>query len=262
LKIAKIRDLYLEIPNVRYSFFTTPYIPHKLGTAVDVYFEDVALFPLEEGKLIDVKKIRTPRYIPVKEDYIMIFSLGEICLKVLHVQPSIEPGDSVSLGDEIGKLRLSGFFSPWTDKHAHFELRPCNDPYRARGGLVIYPILTGIVRTARGNEFKVVEKNERYAMLEPLKKGKKGMTPFGYVEGGVPHYRYGAILNGNEASLLGKSVKAERILPNGVGLFKADFKVLANGSIVKGISVYCNDEKIKLIGGNFEVDEVVELKFI
>ncbi|CAB50121.1 hypothetical protein [Pyrococcus abyssi] len=260
MRIAKIRDLYLEIPDVRYSFFTTPYTPHKLGTAVDVYFEDHALFPFEEGKLIDVRKIRTPRHIPVREDYLMIFSIGDICLKVLHVDSSVKVGEKVFLGDEIGRLRLSGFFSPWTDKHAHFELRPCDDPYRARGGLIIYPILTELVKTVKGEEFEVVERKESYYMLKPLKKGKRGMTPFGNVEGGVPHYRYGAILNGREGHILGFTVKPDEILPNGVGLFRANFSVLANGVPVRGISFYCNDELVKLIGGEFEVGEIVRLR--
>lgn len=262
MRIARAGDLWLEVPDVRYSFFDTPYIGHELGTAVDVYFEEKALFPFEEGKLVEVRKIKTPRYIPVMDDYLLIFEVGEFCLKVLHVEPMLKVGEKAFLGDEIGSLRLSGFFSPWSDKHAHFELRWCEDRYRARGGLTIFPEVRPLVPVIRGGEFEVVEKTTHYLWLKPLKTEGRGMTPFGEIEGGLPHYRYGAIFNGSEARLFEKTVKAEKILENGVGIFKADFKVFANGKEVKGVGVYCNEEKVKLIGGDFEVGEIIELEII
>lgn len=262
MRIARVGDLWLEIPDVRYSFFDTPYIGHKLGTAVDVYFEDKVLFPFEEGKLVEVKKIKTPRYIPVRDDYLLIFEVGDFCLKVLHVEPELEVGERVSLGDEIGELRLSGFFSPWSDKHAHFELRKCEDRYRARGGLTIFPKVRPLVPVAEGREFKVVEKTAHYYWLKPLKTRGKGITPFGSIEGGLPHYRYGAIFNGNKAMLFGKAISAEKILENGVGIFKANFEVLANGNKVRGVGVYCNEGRIKLIGGDFEVGDAVNIVLV
>ncbi|MPW39646.1 hypothetical protein GBV73_08170 [Thermococcus sp. 101 C5] len=262
MRIARAGDFWMEIPNVRYSFFDTPYIGHRLGRAVDVYFEDKALFPFEEGKLVEVKKIKTPRYISVEHDYLTLFKVGDFCLKVLHVKPELEVGERVTLGDEIGRLIYSGFFSPWSDKHAHFELRRCEDPYRARGGLVVFPKVMSLVPTAKGIEFEVVEKTSQYLWLKPLKRGKEGMTPFGNVEGGLPHYRYGAIFNGSEARLFGRVVKAEEILENRAGIFKANFGVLANGKMVKGVGVYCNEGRVKLIGGEFEVGDVVELVIV
>lgn len=262
MKIARINDLWLEIPNVRYSFFDTPYLPHKLGTAVDVYFEDKALFPFEEGKLVEIRRIRTPRYIPVSDDYLLIFEVGGFCLKVLHVEPELKVGEKAFLGDEIGSLRLSGFFSPWSDKHAHFELRRCEDRYRAKGGLTLFPEVRSLLPVVEGKEFEVVEKTTHYLWLRPLKTRGRGMTPFGNIEGGLPHYRYGAIFNGGKAELLGKTLEASEVLSNGVGIFKASFEVFANGSRVKGVGVYCNERRVKLIGGDFEVGEVVEIRIV
>ncbi|AEC52782.1 hypothetical protein PNA2_1867 [Pyrococcus sp. NA2] len=261
MKIARVGDFYLEIPSVRYSLFDTPYTPHMLGTAVDVYFQGEALFPLEEGRLIEIKKIRTPRYIPVNEDYLLIFKIQNFCLKVLHVEPKLKVGERVSLGDKIGNLRLSGFFSPWTDKHAHFEIRPCEDRYRARGGITLFPEIKDLVPKVKGVEFEVIEKTENYMWLKPVKTEKKrrGMTPLGNIEGGLPHYRYGGIFNGKEGEIFGIKVKAYKILENGVGIFKPSFEVIANGRKVKGFGVYCNERRIKLIGGNFEVGERVKI---
>ncbi|USS39813.1 hypothetical protein NF865_05360 [Thermococcus aggregans] len=261
MKIARINDLWLEIPDVRYSFFDTPYAPHKLGTAVDVYFDEKAIFPFEEGKLVEIRRIRTPRHIPVSDDYLLIFEVGDVCLKVLHVEPELKVGEKVSLGDEIGSLRLSGFFSPWSDKHAHFELRRCEDRYRARGGLTIFPEVKPLVPVVGGREFEVIEKTS-YLWLKPLKTKGKGMTPFGNIEGGLPHYRYGAIFDGKVAELFGKTFRPDELLPNGVGIFKANFGVFANGIKVKGVGVYCNEERVKLIGGDFEVGDVVEIEVV
>lgn len=262
MRIATVNGLYLEIPDVRYSFFDTPYIPHKLATAVDVYFDEKALFPFEEGKLVEVRKIKTPQYIPVSEDYLLIFEVEDFCLKVLHVEPKIKIGEKVFLGDEIGRLIYSGFFSPWSDKHAHFEVRSCNDRYRARGGITLFPEVRGLVPIVKGVEFEVIEKEEHYIWLKSLRKSGRGMTPFDNIEGGLPHYHYGAIFNEGKAELFGKIVEASEVLPNGVGVFKADFDVFANGIKVKGVGVFCNEEKLKLIGGDFEIGDTMELRIV
>lgn len=134
MKIAKVCDINFEVPKeVWYSFFNSPYIGHRLGTAIDVYYSERALFPFEEGKIKEVKKIRTPRYVPVDVDYLTIVEVKDFCLKILHVKTSVKVGEQLYLGDEIGEMIVSGFFSPWSDNHTHFELRDCNDRYRARG---------------------------------------------------------------------------------------------------------------------------------
>ncbi|USH00071.1 hypothetical protein K1720_00865 [Thermococcus argininiproducens] len=262
MEIARVNGLSFEIPNVRYSFFDTPYIPHKLGTAVDVYFEEKALFPLEEGRLVEIKKIRTPRHIPVGEDYLLIFEVENFCLKVLHVNPNVKLGEKVFLGDEIGELRLSGFFSPWSDKHVHFEFRSCQDRYRARGGIMIFPKIRRLVPMVKGKEFKVIEKREHYVWLKPLRRGRKKMTPFGDIEGGMPHYHYGAIFGDLEGDFLGKKVRANILLENDVGIFTTDFRVFANEREIKGIGVYCNEDRVKLIGGELDVGDLVKLEVI
>jgi len=265
--IAEIEKLNLEIPdNAWFSFFNTPYPGHRAGAAVDVYFPDKALFPFEEGRVLEVRKIRTPQYVPAKEDYLLIIEVDGLCLKVLHVMPSVKTGEKLSLYDEIGSMIVSGFFSPWSDRHAHFELRDCRDRYRARGGFLMHPKILNLVPVAKGNEFEVVEKNARYLWLRPVKKGRKNLTPLEFseipIEGGLPHYRYGAVFgSAEEVEIFGLKIPAEKRLPNGVTLFEARFQVLANGQEVKGVGIYCNQEMIKLIGGSFEVGDLVKIEF-
>ena len=268
MRIAKVKGLNFEIPKEAwFSFFNTPYPAHKFGTAIDVYFPEKALFPFEEGKLLEIRKVRTQRYVPVREDYLMIFQVEEFCLKVLHVKPSIKVGEKVYLGDEIGELVVSGFFRPWSDKHAHFELRDCKDRYRARGAFLMYPKIPKLVPTIKGNEFEVVEKAEHYYWLRPLRRGEKNLTPLSFdgtpIEGGLPHYHYGAIFGKlREVEIFEAKFSVSQELPNGVGIFNADFQIFANGQKVRGIGIYCNQERIKLIGGEFEIGDIVEIRFL
>lgn len=267
MEIAEINGFGFQIPeNVKYSFFNSPYPPHRLGTGIDVYFEGKALFPFEEGTVEEIKMIRTPRYVPVRRDYLIIFKVQGFCLKVLHVNPSIKKGERIQFGDEFGELVVSGFFRPWSDRHAHFELRKCYDRYRARGGLLVKPELLKLVPVAGGNRFEVVERKENYCWLKPVKSGGRSLTPLTFqdapLEGGLPHYHYGAVFGSfDEIEIMGVKIPVREMLPSGAGIFDTNFKVLANGREVRGIGVYCNERRIKLIGGEFEEGDVVEVEF-
>jgi len=261
MKIAKANELYFEVPNeVWYSFYNSPYISHKLGSAIDVYYPEKALFPLEEGKVKEIKKI--------KADFLIIIEISdELCLKVLHVKPEVDIGDKLYLGDEFGELISSGFFMRWSDRHAHFELRHCNDRYRAKGGLPIEPIILRKVFATSKNKFEVVERRDNYCWIKPLNAKEKNLTPLLFndisIEGGFPHYKYGAIFGKEkEANIFGKSVLIKEYLHNKVGIFEANFKIFANGQRIKGIGIYCNQEKIKLIGNSFKEGDIVEMKIL
>ncbi|WP_209478261.1 hypothetical protein [Thermococcus stetteri] len=248
-----------------WSFYNSPYPAHRLGTAVDVYFPGEALYPLEEGTVLDILKVRTPSHIPVREDYLTVIEVGGACLKVLHVKPTAERGERLSLGDPLGKMVASGFFSPWSDLHAHFELRPCDDAIRARGAFILSPSVYPLVPSAEGNEFEVVECHEHYCWARPVKRGKPSLTPLlsenDPVEGGLPHYRYGALFGKAErVNLFGLELPVVERLPNGVSVFEASFKAMADGREIRGIGAYCNNPFVKLIG-KFEEGEVVEVAF-
>lgn len=265
MKIATVNSLPFKIPkNLKYSFFNSPYPAHRLGTAVDVYFEDKALFPFEEGIISEIKKIRTPKHVPIETDYLMVVKVEDLCLKVLHVSPSIRVGEKVYLGDEFGDLVVSGFFMPWSDKHVHFELRRCTDRYRARGALRVKPEILKLVKTIKGNRFEVIEEREYYYWLKPLKTRGENLTPLTYqgvpVEGGLPHYHYGVAFGDFEKIELFRAEVRQREMICGFSVFSEEFVVFANGQKVRGIGIYCNEERIKLIGGKFEKGDVVEIE--
>ncbi|WP_457754005.1 hypothetical protein [Thermococcus sp.] len=121
--------------------------------------------------------------------------------------------------------------------------------------------------TIKGNEFEVAEKTEHYYWLRPLRRGEKNLTPLSFdgtpIEGGLPHYHYGAIFGKlREVEILEAKFSVSQELPNGVGIFNADFQIFANWQKVRGIGIYCNQERIKLIGGKFGVGDTVEIRFL
>lgn len=269
MKIAKIKELYFEAPHDSwYSFFNSPYSGHKHGTAIDVYYPyGIALFPFEEGRVKEIKKIRTPQHVPVEIDYLTFVKIKDFCLKILHVKPSVKVGETLYLGDEIGEMIISGFFLPWSDMHAHFELRDCKDRYRARGGFLIEPTVSKLVPSIKGSEFEIVERKEQYYWLKCTCKRGKNLTPLTYqgmaIEGGLPYYHYGAVFgNLDEIEIFDKKIQLEKKLLTRVGLFETKFEVFTNDQKVKGIGIYCNQEKIKLIGGEFREGEIITLQVL
>ena len=267
MKIAKIKGLYFEIPKKRvwYSFFNSPYPGHEYGTAIDIYYQDKALFPFEKGRVVEIKKIKTPQYVSEEVDYLILIEVNEFYLKILHVKPNIKVGEMLYFGDDIGKLIVSGFFRPWSDMHAHFELRDKLDKYRARGGFLINPKVLKLVPTTLGNEFEIVERKKEYYWLEPIKKGKKNLTPLAHkgnsIEGGLPYYNYGAVFKGEDnVRIFSKDIQLTEKLSARIKLFETRFNVFANNQLIRGIGVYCNQNKIKMIGGDFKDDEVVKIR--
>ncbi len=266
IKIAGYGDIHLYVPpSSHYSFFNSPYVGHRNATAVDVYSPEPIL-PVEEGRVRTIRKVHPPRCLEAEEeDYVVVVENGDVCLKVLHVRPSVKVGERLSLGDSLGRYIRSGFFRKWSDNHAHYELRKCDDPYRARGAYPLKPLIIRSVDVALTNEFVVTEKREHYYWLVPAKKGCKGMTPLGkaswWVEGGLPHYGYGAVFGDPNSRLFpGSKLQLRRVFEN-VFLFAANLRVLANGKEVTGIGLYCNNPRVKLIGGDFEEGDTVHLDF-
>ena len=254
ITIGRVGYIELKVPRDSYwSFFNSPYPGHKEGTAVDVYYTDHALFPLEEGKVIEVRRL------PIKGDYLIVIKSGKLCLKVLHVAPSVSEGETIVLGDPIGIPIRSNFFCPWTDNHAHYEIRNCDDPYRARGGIQITPIVLRAVKATNTGEFEVVERTDNYCLARPLKPKEKQLTPViskGFpIEGGIPHYGYfGAFGNVKELDIFGIRLTREALLKNGVSVFNVRDLVLP----IKGVGIYCNYKFVKLLG-RFEEGAVIRI---
>ena len=135
----------------RFSLYNSPYVAHDHGCAIDLY-PDTGLGPASgdspidapspiAGRVLETRTVRAPPkpYAP-EHDHLVLVDTGEHVARILHVAPTVEPGDVVDVGDSLGTLVRAGFFAPWVDNHVHLELRDVDaNPYRASGSLPLEP---------------------------------------------------------------------------------------------------------------------------
>ena len=245
IEIVQHKDISVWIPKgVPYSFFNSPYPAHREGGAIDVYFPSEALFPCERGKVIEVKYFRSPklRKDASSREPMILIDLGSVLMKVLHVEPAVNPGEQVFLGDPLGDIIVSGYLYKWSDPHAHFELRPRDDPYRSRGTIPLSPTFSTPVRGSLNFMFRVVEIKESYVLAKPIggepSLGAIGNTSF-CVDGGIPHYGYYGIIGKGNFPIPGE-VSGSIVLTD-------DLKIYANGIRIRGIGTLLGTDLVKII---------------
>ena len=250
--ILIMRGDYLSMTN-------SPYPPHIVGYAADIY-PKYPYLPAEKGIVTRVISFPAPRNRPdaENEDYVINVDLGKHVLKILHVRPSVKPGDKLYLGDPLGELIISGYLRPWSDPHMHTEIRKKGDELRALGSLCI-----------TSTEELIKELAIRPCIKE-LRLGRVrwfGGYGVGRVEGrvcvsiggrectldaGFPHYVVGGALCTEPANsgsaLMGESRVADVISwkDNGYAVlfFNASLKV---ASSPLGLGTYLLTDKVKLV---------------
>jgi hypothetical protein len=190
-------------PFRRFSRYNSPYAAHDHGRAVDLYpagDRNRGRSPVA-GEVLDTRTVRAPsRPYAADTDHLILIDTGDHVARILHVDPAVEPGDSVAVGDSLGPLVRSGFFAPWVDDHVHLGFRPSDaNPYRASGSLPVdvavdpRPIPwdgTGVVREAGGT----------YVVLDEPRHPDPGSwaglagAPGVVLDGGCPHYDGGGVV--------------------------------------------------------------------
>ncbi len=124
-------------PFERFSRYNSPYPAHDRGCAIDLYppaGEGIAHSPVA-GTVTDVRAVAGPASStePTPE-FLVVIDTGAWLARILHVEPSVEPGITVAVGDPLGQYVRSGFFDPWVAQHIHLGFRSHNaNPYRAGG---------------------------------------------------------------------------------------------------------------------------------
>jgi hypothetical protein len=187
----------------RFSLFNSPYPAHDRGCAIDLYPPtDRAPSPVS-GVVVDVRSVRAPpRPYAAAQDHLILIDTGDHVARILHVDPAVEPGDRVGVGDRLGPTIRSGFFAPWVDDHVHLGFRdPDANPYRAAGSL---PVTVDVpVRALDWDGTGVVrEAGETYVLLDRPRHPDPGAWagfaagPAGVLDGGCPHYEGGGVLPG------------------------------------------------------------------
>ena len=266
----------------RFTLYNSPYPAHEEGHAVDLYPATGAPSPVA-GEIIETRTVAAPsRPYAVDHDHLIVVDTGEHLVRILHVEPGVEPGERVAVGDELGELVRSGYFAPWVDNHLHVGFRPPDlDPVRASGSLRFELDIEVEPLTWDGSG-RVVETGDTYALLDSPSHPAPGdrfagiaarfgveETNLAVLDGGLPHYGGGGLLNTTveESDTAGPVILAGAEVGHAQGrdVTWSEITVLANGQPITGLSLFCARDTefgAKLIcpDGTFEVGDRVTVE--
>ncbi len=243
----------------RFSLYNSPYVAHDHGHAIDLY-TDAGLGPATDdelsaapspvaGEVLDIRTVRAPpKPYAAENDSLVLVDTGDTVARILHVEPTVEIGDTIEIGESLGTLIRAGFFAPWVDNHLHLEFRdPEANPYRASGSLPLTVDIpnTGVDWDGSGS---VIETGKTYAVLDSPTHPAPGEyfvgieSEEGFVlDGGLVHYAGGGAL-GSEydgpISLLGRRVGHA----TGRNVTWDSLDILADGESITGLSLFCARE--------------------
>ena len=308
----------------RFSLYNSPYVAHDEGCAIDLYpggsaaaadggaersgdreraGDSVAVDPPRvtrapspvAGDVVETRTVDAPpKPYAVEHDHLVVVDTGEHLARMLHVDPAVEPGDQVAVGDSLGDLVRSGFFAPWVGNHVHLGFRERDaDPLRASGSLPV-DVDVPIDAVPWDGTGRVVRRGETYVVLDAPEHPAPGERFAGIavgdgtvLDGGFPHYDGGGALpaSGPEAgepdggpsawdgavgegaaevpvSLVGRHVG----VANGRTVTWDDVEVRANGTPITGVSLFLSRDEFgaKLVcpDHDFAVDERVEVTVV
>lgn len=281
----------------RFTLHNSPYPAHAEGAAVDLYTSEAirahpgggtrAPSPVA-GEVVDTRTVAAPaRDYAADDDHLILVdverpaSAAGLVARVLHVDPTVAPGDRVAIGEDLGRLVRSGFYAPWVPDHLHLGFRgPDSDPYRASGsvpldlGVAVEPVHwdgTGEV-VATGDTYAVLDSPAHPAPGERwVGVAVRGPAGTGVLDGGFPHYDGGGLLADDARDASGVTTDGPVSLAGqrvghvaGRAVAWDDVTVLANGRPVRGLSLFCGrdaDFGAKLVGDDVDlaVGEAVEV---
>lgn len=225
--------------------FNSPYPAHDDGRAVDLYPESGAPSPVA-GEVVEHRRVACPsRPYAESHDHLLVVDTGEHLARLLHVEPAVSIGDTVAVGDDLGRLVRSGYFAPWVDNHLHLGFRRRDgNAVRASGSLPL-DLGMSVEPVEWDGTGTVVETGDTYLVLDAPGHPAPGDWfagiaasvggEAGVLDGGLPHYAGAGLLGGGDGpvSLLGTTVgEATQGL-----LTWTDVEVQANGQPVHGLSL-------------------------
>ncbi|WP_152039806.1 hypothetical protein [Salinigranum salinum] len=248
------------VPFRRLSLYNSPYPAHDRGHAIDLYPDSNEGLSPVAGEVLATRTVRTPeKPYAVEHDHLILVDCDEawcaetgldrVVARVLHVDPAVEPGDWVAVGDSLGELVRSGFFAPWVDNHVHLGFRrPTQNLQRASGSL---PLSLPVVPTplAWDGTGTVVEAGETYVVLDAPAHPTPGEAFAGVatddgcvLDGGFGHYAGGGLLTRGAGA--GDPLRPVSFLGHPIGdatgrdVAWRDVNVLANGERITGLSLF------------------------
>lgn len=228
----------------RFSLYNSPYPAHDRGCAVDLYPGGVSAPSPVAGEVVETRTVRCPPKAYAEDhDHLVVVDCGEHVARLLHVDPAVEVGDRIGVGDHLGTLVRSGFFGRWVDEHLHLGFRnPDQNPHRAAGSLRL-DLDVEVAPLAWDGTGTVVETGPTHALLEGPAHPGSGFAALASdegvpLDGGLVHYPGGGALCGFDGtlSLLGTAVG----IATARNVAWADVAVLANGTRATGLSLFAS----------------------
>ena len=218
-------------PFRRLSLYNSPYPAHDAGHAIDLYPDTNDGFSPVAGEVLSTRTVRTPAkayaaahdhliLVACDDDWCARAGVESVVARVLHVDPAVEAGDRIAVGDSLGEMVRSGFFAPWVDNHVHLGFRtPEQNLVRASGSLPV-SLPAPPTPLAWDGAGTVVETGETYVVLDsPVHPGRDAGwcgivagdpsagsaqgAPAGVLDGGLPHYDGGGVLDGGRPHTVG-----------------------------------------------------------
>jgi len=243
----------------RFSLYNSPFAAHDRGCAIDLYPESGHAPSPVAGEVLDIRQVRAPsKPYAAEHDYLLLVDTGEYVARLLHVQPTVNPGERVAAGDPLGDLVRAGFFAPWVPNHIHLGFRPPDaNLYRAAGSLPL-AVDVDLRPLAWDGTGTVVEAGETWARLDAPANPDPGTfaglgSEGAVVDGGFPHYDGGGLLatdggvcDSGTVDIAGTTVGAV----SGRTVAWHDCTVRANGDPVTGLALFCARDGfgVKLVG--------------
>ena len=266
----------------RFSLYNSPYPAHDAGCAIDLYpAGNEGLSPVA-GEVLETRTVRAPpKHYAADEEYLLLVDVDldrtglqvderadeGLVARVLHVRPSVAPGDTVDVGDPLGPMIRSGFFAPWVGNHVHVGFRrPEQNRLRAGGSLPI-DVAVEIDPLGWDGIGTVTETGETYALLDAPAHPEPGEHFVGIagrigagrnrsgtdaggaraavLDGGFTHYAGGGLPGASVTPRVGGAdPRPVGFLGHTVGeavgrnVAWRDIDVLANGDRITGLSLF------------------------
>ncbi len=255
----------------RFSLYNSPYPAHDFGCAIDLYPGDDEADAPVSGEVLATRTVRCPeKPYAVSEDSLILVDCGTHIARILHVDPTVKPGETIEIGDSLGRLIRSGFFGRWVDNHLHLGFRhPEQNLQRASGSLPIELELSvsGIPWDGTGN---VLEVGPTHVLLDSPSADSDGFVALASdegdpLDGGLPHYTGGGVLQPSSGSVTLLGTTIGEIDGDRRSVTWNDVAVYANRTRATGLSLFASQGTIgaKLVfheGHEFEMNDHVSVR--
>jgi hypothetical protein len=228
----------------RFSRYNSPYPAHDRGCAVDLYPDDNDARSPVAGEVLETRTVSCPpKSYAVAEDHLILIDCGDVVARILHVEPAVETGEMVAVGDSLGTLVRSGFFGQWVDNHIHLGFRRHDQNLRRASGSLPLSLGVSVDGVAWDGTGEVVETGATHVRLDAPNHDGEGFAAVASdegvpLDGGLVHYTGGGALGGadSEVSLLGTTVGTAE----GGSVTWSDVAVYANGERATGLSLFAS----------------------